>query len=107
MILVGVTGYGTAVLFVLHGAPDLALTQFLVETVTLVMFVLVLRRLPAKFSERPLPGPAVRARRDRRRRRRGRRRHGLRRRRRSPGPADLGRLPELRRPTAVATTSST
>ncbi|GLY23801.1 Na+/H+ antiporter subunit A [Micromonospora sp. NBRC 101691] len=54
MILVGVAGYGTAVLFVLHGAPDLALTQFLVETVTIVMFVLVLRRLPEKFSERPI-----------------------------------------------------
>ncbi|MER7456761.1 Na+/H+ antiporter subunit A [Micromonospora sp. NPDC126480] len=54
MILVGVTGYGTALLFILHGAPDLALTQFLVETVTIVMFVLVLRRLPAKFSERPI-----------------------------------------------------
>ncbi|WBB77799.1 Na+/H+ antiporter subunit A [Micromonospora sp. WMMD882] len=54
MILVGVSGYGTALLFVLHGAPDLALTQFLVETVTIVMFVLVLRRLPEKFSERPI-----------------------------------------------------
>ncbi|WDZ86527.1 Na+/H+ antiporter subunit A [Micromonospora cathayae] len=54
MILVGVAGYGTALLFVLHGAPDLALTQFLVETVTIVMFVLVLRRLPEKFSERPI-----------------------------------------------------
>ncbi|MDT0528271.1 Na+/H+ antiporter subunit A [Micromonospora sp. DSM 115977] len=54
MILVGVAGYGTALLFILHGAPDLALTQFLVETVTIVMFVLVLRHLPAKFSERPI-----------------------------------------------------
>ena len=32
VMLVGVTGYGTAMLFVLHGAPDLALTQVLVET---------------------------------------------------------------------------
>ena len=32
-MLVGVTGYGTAMLFLLHGAPDLALTQVLVETV--------------------------------------------------------------------------
>ncbi|MBU2670937.1 Na+/H+ antiporter subunit A [Actinoplanes bogorensis] len=56
MILVGVCGYGIAVLFVLHGAPDLALTQFLVETVTIVMFVLVLRRLPIRFSARPLRG---------------------------------------------------
>ncbi len=54
MILTGVSGYGVAALFVLHGAPDLALTQFLVETVTIVMFVLVLRRLPVWFSERPL-----------------------------------------------------
>ncbi len=54
MILLGVSGYGVAVMFVLHGAPDLALTQFLVETVTIVMFVLVLRRLPVRFSARPL-----------------------------------------------------
>ncbi|MFB9661267.1 Na+/H+ antiporter subunit A [Glycomyces mayteni] len=54
MILTGVSGYGVAMLFIFHGAPDLALTQFLVETVTIVMFVLVLRRLPARFSERPL-----------------------------------------------------
>ncbi|MDG4792413.1 Na+/H+ antiporter subunit A [Micromonospora sp. WMMD1082] len=54
MLLVGVTGYGTAMIFVLRGAPDLALTQFLVETVTIAVFVLVLRRLPDRFSERPL-----------------------------------------------------
>ncbi|UYM03577.1 Na+/H+ antiporter subunit A [Solicola gregarius] len=54
VILVSVVGYGTALLFILHGAPDLALTQILVETVTLVVFVLVMRRLPAYFSSRPL-----------------------------------------------------
>jgi multicomponent Na+:H+ antiporter subunit A len=54
VILVGVTGYGTAMLFILHGAPDLALTQVLVETTSLVIFVLVLRRLPAYFTDRPL-----------------------------------------------------
>ncbi|MEE6264003.1 Na+/H+ antiporter subunit A [Plantactinospora sonchi] len=54
VILVGITGYGVALLFVLYGAPDLALTQFLVETVTIVIFALVLRRLPARFSARPL-----------------------------------------------------
>jgi multicomponent Na+:H+ antiporter subunit A len=53
-VLVGVTGYGTATLFVLHGAPDLALTQVLVETVSLVVLVLVLRRLPPYFTDRPL-----------------------------------------------------
>ncbi|RKN49219.1 Na+/H+ antiporter subunit A [Micromonospora endolithica] len=54
MLLVGMTGYGTAMLFVLYGAPDLALTQFLVETATIAVFVLVLRRLPERFSARPL-----------------------------------------------------
>jgi multicomponent Na+:H+ antiporter subunit A len=54
VVMVGITGYGTAMLFLLHGAPDLALTQVLVETVTLVVFVLVLRRLPEYFTDRPL-----------------------------------------------------
>ncbi|MDT0203464.1 Na+/H+ antiporter subunit A [Nocardioides sp. AE5] len=54
VLLVGVTGYGTAMLFLLHGAPDLALTQVLVETTSLVVFVLVLRRLPDYFTDRPL-----------------------------------------------------
>jgi multicomponent Na+:H+ antiporter subunit A len=54
VVLLGITGYGTAVLFLLHGAPDLALTQILVETVTLVVFVLVMRRLPEYFTDRPL-----------------------------------------------------
>ncbi|QLQ39910.1 Na+/H+ antiporter subunit A [Micromonospora robiginosa] len=54
MLLVGVTGYGTAMMFILYGAPDLALTQFLVETATIAVFVLVLRRLPERFSARPL-----------------------------------------------------
>ncbi|MGK5169512.1 Na+/H+ antiporter subunit A [Geodermatophilus sp. CPCC 205761] len=55
VLVVGVTGYGTAVLFALQGAPDLALTQFLVETLTLVVFVLVLRKLPKDITERHLP----------------------------------------------------
>ncbi len=52
VIVVGVTGYGIGVLFALQGAPDLALTQFLVETLTLVTFVLVLRKLPKDISDR-------------------------------------------------------
>ena len=54
VLLLGFCGYGVALLFLLHGAPDLALTQVLVETVTLVVMVLVLRRLPPYFSDRPL-----------------------------------------------------
>ena len=48
--LVGVTGFGVATIFALHGAPDLALTQFLVETITLLVFVLVLRKLPKRMG---------------------------------------------------------
>ncbi len=55
VLVVGVTGYGLAVLFAVQGAPDLALTQFLVETLTLVVFVLVLRKLPKDISERHRP----------------------------------------------------
>ncbi|PJE99591.1 Na+/H+ antiporter subunit A [Streptomyces carminius] len=52
-LLVGAVGYGVAGLFLVQGAPDLALTQFLVETLTLVIIVLVLRGLPADFGFRP------------------------------------------------------
>ncbi|MGB4890079.1 MAG: hydrogen gas-evolving membrane-bound hydrogenase subunit E, partial [Propionicimonas sp.] len=54
VLLLGATGYGTALLFGMHGAPDLALTQVLVETVSLLVFLLVLRKLPKFFTERPL-----------------------------------------------------
>ena len=57
--LLGVTGFGVAVLFALHGAPDLALTQLLVETLTLVVFLLVLRQMPRRFD--PAPSWAPRA----------------------------------------------
>jgi multicomponent Na+:H+ antiporter subunit A len=52
VVLVGVTGFGMSAIFALQGAPDLALTQILVETMTLVAFVLVLRRLPARLGDR-------------------------------------------------------
>ena len=51
VLLVSVTGYACGIVFALHGAPDLALTQFLVETITLVVFVLMLRKLPAEMQE--------------------------------------------------------
>ncbi|RMI42048.1 Na+/H+ antiporter subunit A [Streptomyces triticirhizae] len=60
VLLVGAVGYGVAALFLVQGAPDLALTQFLVETLTVVVVVLVLRRLPSNFTpERPSPRSRV------------------------------------------------
>jgi multicomponent Na+:H+ antiporter subunit A len=49
-LFLGATGYAMAGLFVLSGAPDLALTQAAVETLSTVVFVLVLRRLPERFE---------------------------------------------------------
>ena len=49
-VFLGVAGYAMAGLFVLSGAPDLALTQVAVETLSTVVFVLVLRRLPSGSS---------------------------------------------------------
>jgi multicomponent Na+:H+ antiporter subunit A len=42
----GIAGYGLALLFLFFGGPDLALTQLAVETLAVILFVLVLRRLP-------------------------------------------------------------
>ena len=49
LVLLGVIGFVVALWFLLVGAPDLALTQLLVEILTVVVAVLVLRRLPARF----------------------------------------------------------
>jgi multicomponent Na+:H+ antiporter subunit A len=53
VICLGAVGYGMALVFLLQGAPDLALTQMAVDTLLVVAFVLVLRRLPRRFTERP------------------------------------------------------
>jgi multicomponent Na+:H+ antiporter subunit A len=43
-------GFLVAGWFVLHGAPDLALTQLLVEALTVALVVVVFRRLPDTFA---------------------------------------------------------
>jgi multicomponent Na+:H+ antiporter subunit A len=42
----GAAGFGIALIYVLFSAPDLGMTQVLVETLTVVLLVLVLYRLP-------------------------------------------------------------
>jgi multicomponent Na+:H+ antiporter subunit A len=49
-----VVGFGVALVFGMYGAPDLALTQLLVETLTLVILVLVIYRLP-RIASRSTP----------------------------------------------------
>ncbi len=51
-LMLGAVGYLMAGLYVTQGAPDLALTQFAIETLSTVLFVLVLRNLPAGWTHR-------------------------------------------------------
>lgn len=46
IIALGVTGYGIGLLYLYYGAVDLAITQFLSETVLMAIFVLVIYYLP-------------------------------------------------------------
>ena len=43
----GGVGYTIALVFILFSAPDLGITQILVETLTVILLVLVLFRLPS------------------------------------------------------------
>ncbi|MCL2696428.1 MAG: DUF4040 domain-containing protein, partial [Clostridiales bacterium] len=49
VLALGVVGYGVALFFVFFRAPDLALTQLLVETVSLLLFLLAFRHLPRRL----------------------------------------------------------
>ncbi|WP_245944086.1 hydrogen gas-evolving membrane-bound hydrogenase subunit E [Acuticoccus kandeliae] len=46
LVAVGIVGFTSALIFLLNGAPDLALTQFAVETLLVVILTAVLLRLP-------------------------------------------------------------
>ena len=59
VLALGAVGYGVAMTFLGFGAPDLAMTQFSVETLTVLIYVLVFRHFPGLG---PLSPPLVRAR---------------------------------------------
>lgn len=46
ILVLGVVGYGVSILFVIYRAPDLALTQLVIETVTVALFLLCFFHLP-------------------------------------------------------------
>jgi multicomponent Na+:H+ antiporter subunit A len=55
VLTLSILGFVVAIFFILASAPDLALTQLVVETLVLLIFLLVLQRLPSFYSEvRPL-----------------------------------------------------
>lgn len=47
LLCMSMVGYGVALVFLAYRAPDLGITQFLVETLFVVLFVLALPRLPS------------------------------------------------------------
>jgi multicomponent Na+:H+ antiporter subunit A len=59
VLALGAVGYGVALMFLSFGAPDLAMTQFSVETLTVLIYVLVFRRFRSLGILSP---PLVRAR---------------------------------------------
>jgi multicomponent Na+:H+ antiporter subunit A len=54
ILALSVGGYGVALLYLLFGAPDLAMTQFAIETLTLILLVIVIVHLPGIQGEDPL-----------------------------------------------------
>jgi multicomponent Na+:H+ antiporter subunit A len=55
ILALSVGGYSVALLYLLFGAPDLAMTQFAIETLSLILLVIVLIHLPGIEEEAPLP----------------------------------------------------
>ena len=51
ILALSVAGYSVALLYMLFGAPDLAMTQFAVETLTLILLVIVIVHLPGIEGE--------------------------------------------------------
>lgn len=51
IVALGIQGFAVAVLFLLFGAPDLSFTQFMVETLSVVILTLVMTRLRLSPSD--------------------------------------------------------
>jgi multicomponent Na+:H+ antiporter subunit A len=55
IVSLGIQGFSVAVIFLLYGAPDLAFTQFMIETLAVVILALVMTRLKLSQSDhRPM-----------------------------------------------------
>ncbi len=52
LISLGISGFGIATLFLFYSAPDVSMTQFLIETLTLILFILILHKFPTIKIER-------------------------------------------------------
>lgn len=52
IVSLGIQGFAVALLFILLGAPDLAFTQFMIETLSVVILALVMTRLKLLVEDR-------------------------------------------------------
>ncbi|MDC9832815.1 putative monovalent cation/H+ antiporter subunit A [Rhizobium binxianense] len=52
IVSLGIQGFAVAIIFLLFGAPDLAFTQFMVETLSVVILALVMTRLRLSPADR-------------------------------------------------------
>jgi multicomponent Na+:H+ antiporter subunit A len=53
VVALGVVGFGVALTFLVWSGPDLALTQFAIETLSVLLFVFVIYRLPRFVAPSP------------------------------------------------------
>ena len=59
IVSMGIQGFAVAVLYILLGAPDLSFTQFMVETLSVVILALVMTRLSLKERDARTSGRMV------------------------------------------------
>ncbi|MFN4102358.1 MAG: hydrogen gas-evolving membrane-bound hydrogenase subunit E, partial [Pararhodobacter sp.] len=55
VVALGLVGYGVALVYLFYGAPDLAMTQLLVETLTVLVFAFVFAAMPNFAKEKAVP----------------------------------------------------
>lgn len=58
VIAIGVVGYSIALIYIIYSAPDVAITQLLVETLTVILVALVLIHLPKQEKQTPVASRA-------------------------------------------------
>ena len=59
VVALGLVGYGIALIYLFYGAPDLAMTQLLVETLTVLVFAFVFAAMPRFAKEKTVPWKAL------------------------------------------------
>lgn len=56
IVAMSIVGYAICLIYVWYSAPDLAMTQFSIDTLTVILFVLILHKLPKYLTPPPSAG---------------------------------------------------